>query len=513
MIKTKPKYLVGSLVLFFLVSKPIPSEAAQRIWDGGGGSNTSWHLAANWAFDVPPGANDDVIIPSGFDVVLDADASVQAIVVQGNSSLLIENDVVLSLDHGSLPFCINLSGSSSLENLGEIIVDDASTNGILVLGASTFDNEGTITLNDGDGTANDAGIVIEDGLFDNSGAVTGNGFSTLVSHTGTSGNFRNNSGGTLAGSGDVDADAFTGNGGVIFAGIPGAPGIMNFIGNANLSNTTIRLELSASGMAGTDFGQVTIAGDATLGGTTILEVEWTGTTDPVTGNTFILINPTGQIIGGLAMSSSLPDCCIWVINDNGGLGPISIVVDVFLPVELIGLRGEAGQTSVSLFWKTGSETMNLGWEVEHSIDGADWQPIGFVSGAGTTPLAQSYSYEHLQPVKSVNYYRLRQIDWDGNQEFSSIVSISMPESKREDLMAVYPNPAPSSGILTVKLPAANNADRILKVYYSDGRLIYRTAAIHDEIQIHSENWAEGVYFLALESEKDAQIFRLFVRGD
>ena len=486
--------------------------AALRTWVGGGASN-SWGLSANWQFGIPPGLNDDVTIPTGFSVVIDADVSVHSIMVQGTSSLLVESGNTLTLNHGSQPFGINLLGNSSLDNQGTIVIDDASTNGILALGSASVDNSGTITINDSDGTANDAAIVIADGQFSNTGDISGSGFDNLISYSGTSGSFNNNSGGTLAGTGDVDADVFNGNGGTILPGTAGSPGTMNFTGTVDLSNTTIRIEIEAFGTAGTDYGQITIDGDVTLGGTAMLIVEWIGMGIPMVGNTFSILTPTMLIIGDFAMPITLPDCCDWTLDLNGGSGPVSIVVGTILPVELTGFWGKAGAGEVSLFWETGGEQNNTGWEVEHSIDGHTWSTVGFVTGAGTTSLPRSYTYTHQQPALNGNYYRLRQIDWDGNHDYSPILSVVVPETAASDLIRVYPNPARPSGSLTINIQSSDNPERVLKVYHLDGRQIYEAKVTSNTVQFRYEGWTEGIYLFALETGKSVEIFRVFVRRD
>ena len=504
------KYIVCTLTFFFVLSITPSLHAALRIWDGDGGANTNWNFPANWANDIPPGSSDDVMIPTGFTVTVAANASAQSILIQGTSTLMVESGVTLSIDHGAPSFGISLMGTSSLENEGIILIDDASTNGILVLGGSSLDNLGTITIIDNDGTAGDAAIVIEDGQVDNAGTISGSDFANLISYSGTSGSFNNNAGGTLQGGGDVDTDVFNGNGGAILPGIPGTPGIMNFIGNVDLSNTAIQIELSAAGMAGTDYGQIACQGELTLNGTATLEVVWIGMGNPANGNAFTLVTATTQVVGSFAMSPTLPACCTWLFDDNGGLGPITLQVDVFLPVELLGFSGEARLGEVDLFWKTGSEQLNMGWEVEHSIDGQAWNSVGFVAGAGNSTVPHHYKFVHHSPSPNHNYYRLRQIDWDGNSEFSPVISVDGPALDRSESIKVYPNPAQPTGTLTINVPDSNNSERVLKVYHLDGRLIYQTAVTANNIIFRYAGWAEGLYLFALENGDSVEIFQVFV---
>ena len=78
------------------------------------------------------------------------------------------------------------------------------------------------------------------------------------------------------------------------------------------------------------------------------------------------------------------------------------------------------KNSVKLFWKTASEFQNNHFSIEHSLDGKQFEPIGKVPGAGTSTETHQYSYLHERPAPGYNYYRLKQIDFDGNFEYSPV---------------------------------------------------------------------------------------------
>lgn len=111
---------------------------------------------------------------------------------------------------------------------------------------------------------------------------------------------------------------------------------------------------------------------------------------------------------------------------------------IILPVTLTSLeaRARGGQTTVH--WETASEINNEGFEVEHSTDGRQWSRLGFVKGNGTTTRTQEYYFVDDSPASGSNYYRLRQVDFDGQYEYSDIVSVYV--GSRFESTSVYPNP-------------------------------------------------------------------------
>ena len=87
-----------------------------------------------------------------------------------------------------------------------------------------------------------------------------------------------------------------------------------------------------------------------------------------------------------------------------------------LPIELIEFAGTADNTHNLLTWKTATELNNDYYIIERSIDGTLWQVIDKQSGAGTTSSASTYSHRDKTYISTAtNYYRLTQVDFNGNQ--------------------------------------------------------------------------------------------------
>lgn len=96
-----------------------------------------------------------------------------------------------------------------------------------------------------------------------------------------------------------------------------------------------------------------------------------------------------------------------------------------LPVELVDFTASVDGTTVELIWSTSSELDNDRFEVEHSLNGVDFVKIGEVKGAGTTHSEQEYAFTHGSPSLRSNFYRLKQIDFDGAFEYSFIVRVDV----------------------------------------------------------------------------------------
>jgi hypothetical protein len=94
---------------------------------------------------------------------------------------------------------------------------------------------------------------------------------------------------------------------------------------------------------------------------------------------------------------------------------------------------------VELAWVTATELNNDFFQIEHSRDGIQFHAVGKVKGQGTTTGVVVYSFLHRQPISGTNYYRLKQVDFDGAFEYSDVVVAEI--NSRTGGVRVYPNPA------------------------------------------------------------------------
>lgn len=94
-----------------------------------------------------------------------------------------------------------------------------------------------------------------------------------------------------------------------------------------------------------------------------------------------------------------------------------------LPVELISFNGMERNGNVLLHWTTAFEMNNNGFEIEKSEDGITWGTIGFVGGNNNTNTVSEYEFIDFRPLSGLNYYRLKQLDLNGQFEYSNIITI------------------------------------------------------------------------------------------
>ena len=112
-----------------------------------------------------------------------------------------------------------------------------------------------------------------------------------------------------------------------------------------------------------------------------------------------------------------------------------------MPVNLQNFISYQNERGIVLQWITAAELNNEGFQVESSANGADWRPLGFVRGEGTTAQEQTYEFAVTKADLQIgrNFFRLKQMDHDGAFEYSNIIVGLWSEN--DTRLVVAPNPA------------------------------------------------------------------------
>jgi hypothetical protein len=144
---------------------------------------------------------------------------------------------------------------------------------------------------------------------------------------------------------------------------------------------------------------------------------------------------------------------------------------------------------VQLSWQTASERHNAYFAIERAgaSDATTFTELGRVAGGGTTPLGHQYQFTAAQP-EPVAYYRLRQVDTDGQRHYSPVVVVHQAVRETATL-ALYPNPA--SATLAIACPAEAH----LSLLNSQGQLLQHVTLAAGQQQLDISQLTPGIYYL------------------
>lgn len=156
--------------------------------------------------------------------------------------------------------------------------------------------------------------------------------------------------------------------------------------------------------------------------------------------------------------------------------------DIPLPVSLLTFTATPEKKFITLDWQTTSETNNVGFEVQRSGDNQRFDKIGWVeSQHKNASVTSAYQFNDKNARANTRYYyRLRQLDVDGNATFSPVVDALLPAVDLGLQASIYPNP--TSGDLTLDILLEEKTPTNIRVFDDLGRLVFEQSANFTEGQ-------------------------------
>lgn len=172
-----------------------------------------------------------------------------------------------------------------------------------------------------------------------------------------------------------------------------------------------------------------------------------------------------------------------------GFSPFTVTSGgtVFVPLQFISFTATSSGKDVLLKWVTEAEVNTSHFEVEFSADGNVFRSIGKVASMNTAG-EHRYAFTHIAPPGSLLYYRIRQVDLDGEFEYSKIVLVKLQTSID---LTLAPNPAQTF----IQLRHADLGRlREIRIIGTDGKTVQRLAQnLRNTIDI--QFLKNGMYYL------------------
>lgn len=174
---------------------------------------------------------------------------------------------------------------------------------------------------------------------------------------------------------------------------------------------------------------------------------------------------------------------------------------VQLPIELIDFNGFAKEGYNILNWQTITEINNDVFEIEKSNNGVLFSLVGKVKGAGNSSNHLEYNFIDNNPNARISYYRLKQIDFDGEYTYSNVVAVKQNKGSE---VSIFPNPTAGK----VKLNFVSRYDGNYKINVFDiSKAIYEQELFVEKgnkiINFDLfENLNKGFYIVKITDEND-----------
>lgn len=187
-----------------------------------------------------------------------------------------------------------------------------------------------------------------------------------------------------------------------------------------------------------------------------------------------------------------------------------------LPITLVSFNAERlNNGKVRLNWTTASETNNAYFAIERSLDGRNFQQIGTRDGAGNSTAINDYSFLDT-PSQGFNYYRLKQVDFNGNHDYSSIKAIYVEETATIASFAIYPNPVVQGEKFNLSYAVSEATPVTISLADATGRMLYQFGTILNPesgvLELTSDKLNKGLNLVRVtDGRSNTHSFKLIVQ--
>ena len=186
------------------------------------------------------------------------------------------------------------------------------------------------------------------------------------------------------------------------------------------------------------------------------------------------------------------------LYENGGMvhcvtqqQPTATVV----PINLLDFNGYFDTDKTVLKWATASEQNNNYFEIERNTEGSLFQTIGTVKGAGNAAGKLDYSFIDQMPESNkTNYYRLKQVDFDGKFMYSKVIALS--KKSKINALKISPNPAHSD----LEISGITDGD-FIEIYNNLGQLVKTITALDSNNKVDISDLMSGAYVVKVVNNK------------
>lgn len=164
------------------------------------------------------------------------------------------------------------------------------------------------------------------------------------------------------------------------------------------------------------------------------------------GNSEVIVYDGGKIQGDLSSQKlRLDNQTVFSGNNPPVIGP-AIATTTFpsfslvtLPVKFAGFSLTRRNNDVLVQWSTTEEVNALSFDVERSTDGNTWNRIANVPARGNSSSLTNYTYDDKNVTAAVVYYRIRQVDINGQYLYTSIQSVKATAAAADVKVAAISN--------------------------------------------------------------------------
>lgn len=208
----------------------------------------------------------------------------------------------------------------------------------------------------------------------------------------------------------------------------------------------------------------------------------------------------------LALPALNPATTYWIVVDgvrgsqcNFKMLLTRSVTNPVLPVEIVNLEAVPGEVATEVRWQTAGESNLAGFEIQRSVDGVDFDDLGWQTAMGNVSGSGQYVFSDRAPLSEKSYYRLRIEDLDGSQSFSQVVEVFRNVQTETRISSLRFDPGGTH--LELSFSTAAKGPVVISCVDVQGRLAAEWKGMLDagnhDMQLPAADWARGIYLIRI----------------
>lgn len=197
------------------------------------------------------------------------------------------------------------------------------------------------------------------------------------------------------------------------------------------------------------------------------------------------------------------------INDNNTVAPSN--------TKIIALQSFSGEydyntNTIRFNWSTIKEDNSVKFILQRSEDMEKFDEVCTINGAGNSSSIINYKCVDVKPLKGLSYYRLKQVNTDGTEIFSPVISMTVIFPDNAEASHIIPNP--NDGLFRLLVPISQKTVRV-QIFDELGQVIKNLSVDNDKPNFYvsldlRETIAKGKYYVLIEAEEIQHIKNMTV---
>jgi hypothetical protein len=142
------------------------------------------------------------------------------------------------------------------------------------------------------------------------------------------------------------------------------------------------------------------------------------------------------------------------------------------------------------------------FKLERSGDGTQYYPIAEIPAAGFSSTVKNYSLKDLNPLRGMNYYRVKMMEADGKYQHSAVVKTN---NKEQTACYLLNNPVKE----IARLMGTAKGDQV-SLFNAYGSLISRNISVGNYFNLNVSTLPNGTYFIRIIAADKTQVLPMIV---